>query len=274
MCPNLFVILSIFLCVGCFSFVRSFFLSFFLTLSGWCVIYARHEILEFLFLHQLSTCRSCHLCSAFLQFVCRCSRSANAFLLLLLLKSCCLFLWKNCNKFFFSLNHRCSFLVSLSGFFELALFQFFLLLAFLWSLVVVVLLLLTILRIFLWPHCLWRESAFFCLFVLRSFVVFLSLPWRFRGGGRRIFFLPFLQPCWLPMKDVLLVWVLQRCSLSFRATVCSGTAKKNALQEAPKNVGSRVVLDRIKLPMMMMFLFSPMRIRCHRGRESDEFLRI
>jgi hypothetical protein len=33
-------------------------------------------------------------------------------------------------------------------------------------------------------------------------------------------------------------------------------------------------LDRIKLPMMMMFLFSPMRIRCHRGRESDEFLRI
>ncbi len=107
-------------------FFRSFVLSLSLALSGWCVIYARHEIFEFLFLYQLSTCCSCHLYSAFLQFVCRCSRSANASsLLLLLLKSCCLFLWKNWNKFFF-LNHPCSFfVVSLSGFFERALFQFF-----------------------------------------------------------------------------------------------------------------------------------------------------
>ncbi len=133
----------------------------------------------------------------------------------------------------------------------------------------------------------WRFCAFFCerivcggnprLFVCSFFVLllfFLSLPWRFRGGLRRIFFLPFLQPCWLPMKDVLLVWILLRCSLSFRANCLFRNCKKNDLQEAPKNVGSRVVLDRIKLPMMMMFLFSPMRIRCHRGRESDEFLRI
>jgi len=204
-CPNLFVILSIFWCIGCFSFVRSFLLSFFLAFV-WMMRRLRPPAVKYwssYFCINLSTCCSCHLYSAFLQFVCRCSRSAN----MLLLKSCCLLLWENCNKFFFFLNHHCSFLVSLSGFFERALFQFFFCLLFLWSLVP---------RLFV---CLFVRSSFFCCFLSlclegfveawdgSSFFLFFSradCPWRTSSGSEYYYGALFLSV----------------------QTVCSGTAKK------------------------------------------------